>query len=193
MKIVLASASPRRKQILSNLGIKFEIEISSSELEWSGEAPYEYAKKTAYHKARDVINRRKEQKEIVVIGADTIVVSEDKVIGKPVNEDDAFKMLCDLCGKTHSVITGIAVVSHEREEVDFVETKVHFRKVSKNVIKRYVKTGEPYGKAGGYAIQGLAAPMIDYIDGDYYNVVGLPVAKLFEILEKFGIELYSWL
>ncbi|MEM2899933.1 MAG: Maf family protein, partial [Thermoplasmata archaeon] len=68
-----------------------------------------------------------------------------------------------------------------------------FRKVSKNVIKRYVKSGEPYGKAGGYAIQGLAAPMIDYIEGDYYNVVGLPVAKLFEILEKFGLELYSWL
>jgi len=198
MDIVLASSSPRRQQILSNLGLKYEIDVCLSEPEWSGERPCEHAQRSAYHKAKDVLNRRmrngiKRKEELIVIGADTIVVYEGKVIGKPNNEDDAIKMLCTLCGKTHSVISGIAVVSCAREEVDYEETKVHFREVSEEAIKRYVRTGEPFDKAGGYAIQGLAAPMIDFIEGDYYNVVGLPVAKLFHILEKFGIELYSWL
>ncbi len=192
MRLVLASSSPRRRAILSNLRLRFDVRASKSELDWLGEEPSEFSVKSALHKARDV-RSEVELADAIIIGADTIVVVDGKVIGKPKDKNDALDMLLMLSGRTHSVITGLALLSADREETAFVETKVHFRKASKRALKRYVASCEPLDKAGGYAIQGLAAPLIDHIDGDYYNVVGLPVAKLFEMLEDFGFELYSWL
>lgn len=189
MKIVLASKSPRRRELLSNLGLDFEV-IESNVEEFSNEKlPSRYVMDLSFNKAMLVAKRLKE--EAIVIGADTIVVIEDKVLEKPKNRDEAYIMLKSLQGRVHTVYTGITIVRtiDLKYVSDFEETKVWIKKLQDEEIFNYIDTGECYDKAGAYAIQGFGAIIVEKIAGDYFNVVGLPISKLFDILKReFGVR-----
>lgn len=190
-KIILASTSPRRKEIFEKAGIPFSIEDSGYEEDLSLPLePRELAKQLALQKVRMAAGRHK---DAVVIGADTIVVVHDRILGKPKDLDEAADMLKLLRGSTNTVITGIAIVDTKsgKNIARTEETKVHFKKLADKEIAEYVATGEPMGKAGAYAVQGLGASLIDKIDGDFHNAMGLPLAVLLEELEKFGIISYT--
>ncbi|MEJ8553155.1 Maf family protein [Tepidibacter sp. Z1-5] len=185
MNIVLASASPRRKELLSNLNLDFKIMKSYIE-EFVNDkyTPESIAMSLSFQKAIDVAN--KTGKNSIVIGADTIVVLDEKILGKPKDEQDAFNTLNQLSGKCHKVITGISVLrlSDNKKIIDYEVTKVKMREFSEDEIKRYIKTTEPMDKAGSYAIQGYGSLLVEQINGDYFNVVGLPVSKLGQILYR---------
>ena len=182
-RLLLASASPRRKEILENLGFEFEIlpsDVDESEVPWSD--PVESVKLLAEIKA---IDAQKTRPRKTIIAADTIVLCEDRVMGKPASPEDAAEMLGTLSGRMHEVVTGIALIKLPNTRIIEAEsTKVFFRKLSPGEISRYISTREPFDKAGAYAIQGYASAFIDRIEGDYFNVVGLPVARLFSMLRK---------
>lgn len=185
MNIVLASASPRRKELLSNLNFDFEIMKSNiEEFVNDKDTPKSVAMSLSFQKAIDIANKTSENN--IVIGADTIVVLDEKILGKPKDEQDAFNTLTQLSGKYHKVITGICVLrlSDNKKIVDYEVTKVKMREFSEDEIKRYIKTGEPMDKAGSYAIQGYGSLLVEKINGDYFNVVGLPVSKLGQILYR---------
>ncbi|AEM78411.1 septum formation protein [Thermoanaerobacter thermohydrosulfuricus] len=190
MKIVLASKSPRRRELLSNLGLDFEV-IESNVEEFSNEKhPSRYVMDLSFNKAMLVAKKLKE--EAIVIGADTIVVIEDKVLGKPKDRDEAYIMLKSLQGRVHTVYTGITIVRTKdfKYVSDFEETKVWIKKLQDEEIFNYIDTGECYDKAGAYAIQGFGALIVEKIVGDYFNVVGLPISKLFDILKReFDVRL----
>ena len=184
-RLLLASASPRRKEILENLGFEFEIlpsDVDESEVPWSD--PVESVKLLAEIKA---IDAQKTRPRKTIIAADTIVLCEDRVMGKPASPEDAAEMLGTLSGRMHEVVTGIALIKLPNTRIIEAEsTKVFFRKLSPGEISRYISTREPFDKAGAYAIQGYASAFIDRIEGDYFNVVGLPVARLFSMFRKLG-------
>lgn len=181
MKIVLASASPRRSEILKQVGFDFTVRISSYDEDMSlNLIPEELVKTLAKNKA----SHTEIYDDEVLIACDT-VVSLDKVMGKPKDENDAFDMLKNLSGKVHSVFSGVCLKSKTKEEVFAVETKIEFYQISDKEIKDYIKTGEPMDKAGSYAVQGLGALFVKKIDGDYFNVVGLPIASLAKKLKEF--------
>ncbi|WFD11448.1 Maf family protein [Tepidibacter hydrothermalis] len=185
MNIVLASASPRRKELLSNLNFDFEIMKSNiEEFVNDKDRPESVAMSLSFQKAIDIANKTSENN--IVIGADTIVVLDEKILGKPEDEQDAFNTLAQLSGKYHKVITGVCVLrlSDNKKIVDYEVTKVKMREFSEDEIKRYIKTGEPMDKAGSYAIQGYGSLLVEKINGDYFNVVGLPVSKLGQILYR---------
>jgi len=185
MNIVLASASPRRKELLSNLNLDFEIMKSNiEEFVNDKDTPESVAMSLSFQKAIDIANKTSENN--IVIGADTIVVLDEKILGKPTNEQDAFNTLTQLSGKYHEVITGICVLrlSDNKKIVDYEVTKVKMREFSESEIKRYIKTTEPMDKAGSYGIQGYGSLLVEKINGDYFNVVGLPVSKLGQILYR---------
>lgn len=185
-KIVLASASPRRRELLSQLGLKFEVRVSSVK-ERKGEDPVEAAEQAAISKASEVAGRTP---EAVVIGADTVVVVDGEILGKPASASEAEEMLRKLSGKAHQVITGVAVVdSSGRRMVDHEITTVFFAPLSEEEVRAYIESGEGHDKAGAYAIQGLGALFIPRIEGSYTNVVGLPLAKLYEMLKHFELNL----
>lgn len=185
-KIVLASSSPRRKELLSKLGIPFEIMASNvEETTVKADTMEDYVRKVALLKTRDVAN-----KEIgkTVIGADTIVVFQNQLLHKPKSTEEAITHLEKLSNNCHSVMTAIAIIDRDGNEVTFVEeTKVYFKKLSPALIKAYVATGDPFDKAGGYGIQTDGALFIDRIEGDYNNVVGFPLASVFEKLITLNI------
>lgn len=215
-QIILASASPRRKELLEQIGLSFEICPSKGEEIITKEVPHEVVAELASQKAREVAAMVKTYQEkhadlvtpqdTLIIGADTVVACPEgentdgrqtRILGKPVDEEDAFDMLSLLSGKTHSVYTGVAVVfldaSGKAGEYTFYEkTDVTMRQMDAEEIQRYIATGEPMDKAGAYGIQGKCAIYIDKIDGDYNNVVGLPVAAIYRELKKLGIDLYQW-
>ncbi len=186
--IILASASPRRKELLERLGLKFQVEPSNyqenidSRLE-----PHELARKISLEKAGIVASRHR---NAIVIAADTFIIIDDRILGKPRTEDEARKMLQLINGKSHLVITGFSIVdsSSRRTLSRSVETIVFVRDLSPAEIDAYVATKEPLDKAGAYAIQGLGAVIIERIEGDYFNVVGLPLSALTEALKEFGIS-----
>ena len=192
-KIILASASPRRREILNAVGIDFEVvksdadeSVVSKELD-----PSMYVQELALLKATDAAGKlkAKNKKDMLIISADTVVVSDGKILGKPVDEEDAERILESLSGKTHTVITGICVtrLNDAFSVCRSVSTKVRFRNLSKDEIRRYISTKEPMDKAGAYGIQGRGALLTDGIEGDYFNVVGLPVSNLCEMLRtEFG-------
>ena len=187
--MVLASASPRRRELLKQLGLDFEVLVSAEESEAATDAaPCSRAETTALAKALPVAARCP---EALVLGADTLVWVEDRPLGKPVDEQQAAEMLRMLSGRTHVVHTGVALVgldgSYGKQDVACVDTEVRFRDLSAHVIARYVATGEPLDKAGAYGIQGRGAVLVESIRGCYYNVVGLPLSKVAEMLEKRGI------
>lgn len=189
--IILASASPRRTEILNQLGLDFQVIPSevSEVIPEKSTAPQELVTKLALHKAFDVARKLERG---LVIGADTLVVLEDTIFGKPSGPAEAVKMLSMLDGKIHSVYTGIAIVQvpSGQTEVGYSETKVKFRTLSKEEIQSYVATGEPLDKAGAYGIQGKGGVLVEGIEGCYFNVVGLPLSKLAEMLQKFEISIW---
>lgn len=191
-EIILASASPRRSELLKQLNIEFH--VSPSELEEvldESLQPEELVQKLSFQKASDVAEKMKKQNktDYLVIGADTVVVKE-KVLGKPGDALQAYKMLESLQGAWHEVITGVTLVDVEnRKTVSFFEkTRVKMRELNSREIHSYIKTGEPIDKAGAYGIQGMGAVLVERIEGCYFNVVGLPLTKLTLMLREFGVE-----
>jgi septum formation protein len=191
MALILASASPRRAEILQNLGFSFEICPSHTDESFGdGLKPAEIVELLAERKATDVLSRVQEG---IIIGSDTIVVLEGKVFGKPSNKDDALWMLTELRGKTHSVFSGLAVLDAltGEKKIGHIETKVQMRNFSDLEMNCYIQTGEPMDKAGGYAIQGIGSIFIEKIIGDYFSVVGMPVSLLVKFLAYFGISVFK--
>ena len=190
-KIILASASPRRKEILSNTGLKFTVCSSNYEEDLAlAKVPRDLARFLSRKKTEDV---SRSHADALVIGADTFIVYKNKRLGKPSGTDDARRMLKMLSGKVHSVITGFTIIdSKSKKKISrSIETKVYFKKLTQFEINAYVRTGEPLDKAGAYAIQGLGAVFIEKIEGDFFNVVGLPICALAESLKEFGIKILT--
>jgi len=187
MKLILASESPRRRALLKNLGLDFEIIPSTVEEKCEVKEPILLVTSLARQKAQDVANRVGEG---IVLGADTVVALEGTILGKPQSKESAIEMLSMLSGKEHQVITGIALIDAAKQKtlVDYEITKVHFRDLTLKEIQGYVSTGEGLDKAGAYAIQGLGSVLVRGIEGCYFNVVGLPLAKLYLLLQEFGLE-----
>lgn len=186
-RIILASQSPRRRELLTQIGLKFEVIPSTVEEVITSINPVEVVQELAQQKARDVANvaaKETPKESLLVIGADTIVVYEGKILGKPGDKEDAVRMLTMLQGKEHSVYTGVALLSGEQEIVFAEETRVQMCPMTPEEIAWYVNTGEPMDKAGAYGIQGLCARFIRQIQGDYNNVVGLPVGRIYQELKK---------
>lgn len=191
-KFVLASKSPRRRELLENIGAVFTICESDCDESIIPKdiAPELFVSELALLKANSAASKC--DKHSLIIGADTIVVSDGKILGKPVNEEDARNMLRSLSGKSHFVYTGIAVVDRDtmRIEARHEKTEVVFRNLSDEEIDSYVKSGSPLDKAGAYGIQEFASVFVEKISGDYFNVVGLPLCKLYTLIkEEFGEEL----
>lgn len=201
-KIILASASPRRRELLAQIGAEFEVRVSDKEEIYHSSRPEEIVKELALMKAENVAADLAEEmraagagngelRDIVVIGADTVVVLDGQILGKPKDEEDAADMLSRLQGRAHEVYTGTAILDydeqgHQSVVNQAVRTEVHVHAMEKAEIRRYIATGEPMDKAGAYGIQGRFAAFIDRIEGDYYNVVGLPVSSVYQELKKAG-------
>ncbi|MBI1796865.1 MAG: septum formation inhibitor Maf [Candidatus Eisenbacteria bacterium] len=181
--MVLASASPRRVALLRQAGVSFTVVDPGPDRDWPGAAePRVGVRALALEKARRVAARRPDR---VVIGADTVVVLRGQRLGKPHDADESAAMLQRLHGRTHEVWTGIAVVRGHETRTASEMTRVQFARMSPAEIEAYVRSGEPLDKAGAYGIQGLAGQFVRRIEGDYANVVGLPVARLRQILREF--------
>ena len=194
MKIYLASASPRRKDLLKQVGISFHVMPSTVEEKITKEKPDEVVEELSYQKAVDVCGRlmAEKQEDFVVIGADTVVSAWGKILGKPADKEDAVRMLKDLQGVSHQVYTGVTIAWKNKDispmYATFSEcTDVTMYTMTEEEIRQYVDSGEPMDKAGAYAIQGLCAAHIQGICGDYNNVVGLPVGRLCQELKKRGL------
>jgi len=184
--IILASTSPRRKELLGGLGIQFTIDPSDADESFeAGTAPEEVVRMLALRKAESVAERHGQG---LVIGSDTIVVVDGQILGKPIDDSDAHRMLQMLQGRSHAVCSGVAVVDAAggRSIAAVSVTNVIMRALSAEQIDAYVRSGEPRDKAGAYGIQGLGATIVERIDGDYFTVVGLPLCLLNKLLSEFG-------
>lgn len=187
--IILASASPRRQELLANLGLEFEVKVSEVDETLDENMPAaQQVEKLAERKASVVAAQSTKG---LVIGADTLVVLGGKPLGKPADREEAVQMLKSLQGRSHEVFTGLAVIDAATGQsvVTHQATAVRFKPLSSEQIQRYVDTDEPMDKAGAYAVQGKASIFIDSIRGCYFNVVGLPIAKLADALRMFGVEI----
>lgn len=190
-RIILGSASPRRRELLEQIGVEFEVLVSGGEEKYTSTEPAEIVKELALAKAENVAAVVEHLENVVVIGADTIVALDGEILGKPKSEEDAFRMLKHLQGREHQVYTGTALLiydeSGEKRVIGHAErTEVFVHEMDDEEICRYIATGEPMDKAGGYGIQGRFAAYIERIEGDYYNVVGLPVAYLYQELKSLN-------
>ena len=199
-KIILGSASPRRRKLLAQIGAEFEIRVSEKEEIYHSEKPEEIVCELALMKAENVASELSEAERAgaVVLGADTVVVLDGKILGKPSYEEEAARMLSALQGRSHEVYTGVAVLEYaesgeeavsggwklEKKENYAVETRVYVNPMTEQEIREYIATGDPMDKAGAYGIQGRFAAYIDRIEGDYYNVVGLPVSRVYRTLKE---------
>ncbi|MFQ9194679.1 MAG: Maf family nucleotide pyrophosphatase [Candidatus Gastranaerophilaceae bacterium] len=196
MKIILASKSPRRKELLSQVGYTYECVVSEKEENTDAVQPSDVVKELSQQKAEDVCAKIEKEgqmeEDCLVIGADTIVAKDSEIFGKPKDTEDARRMLSALQGREHSVWTGVTLIylrdGKKKKKVFAEETKVHMYSMSEQEIEEYIRTKEPEDKAGAYAIQGYAAKFIKKIDGDYNNVVGLPVARIYQELKKLTKE-----
>lgn len=187
-KLILASASPRRREILALAGFAFETAVSDKEERQRGDTPGEIVEHLAADKAADVAERMSDP--CIVLGADTVVVYDGEIMGKPKNREDAENMLCRLAGRNHQVYTGVALLetgTKERIHTFHQKTEVYVYPMSVEEIEAYVATGEPMDKAGGYGIQGQFGMYIEKIDGDYLNVVGLPIARVYQEMKALGM------
>ncbi|HBI92471.1 MAG TPA: septum formation inhibitor Maf [Terrisporobacter glycolicus] len=191
MDIILASKSPRRREILENTKVRFSVKESQvDEIIKANESPKETVMRLAYEKALDVANNNEES---LVIGADTIVVINNQILGKPKNEEEAYDMIKLLSGKTHYVITGFALInlSLNKKVIDCEVSQVTFKELSEECIKDYLNTKESLDKAGAYGIQGYGGLLVNNIQGDYFNIVGLPISKISDCLkDHFKINLF---
>jgi septum formation protein len=187
-KVILASGSPRRRELMTRLGINFQYVTSTAKEDMNPETPVgDLTIKNAAMKGYDVANI---YDEAFIIAADTIVACEGRIFGKPKSEDDIYDALRFLSGKKHQVTTGVAIINKRAGVCErfFRTTDVYFKNYGDGFIKWYINTDEPMDKAGSYAIQGKGCLMVEKIDGCYDNVVGLPVSELFERLVKFGVR-----
>ncbi len=189
MRIVLASKSPRRREILAMLGVKFDIVTADTDEHSTITDPAALVEELALRKGRAVRDLLQAQGEwnddTLIIASDTVVATGDTILGKPEGEQDAARMLGLLQDSAHHVISGIALLCGEREIADHDKTAVHFAPMSEEEILWYAKSGEPLDKAGAYAVQGLASLFIKGLSGDYFNVVGLPVYRLNLLAKQF--------
>jgi len=184
--IILASASPRRADLLRAIGVDFEVAPSQvQERPHAGEAPADYITRLARAK---VVSIARQRGQGLVIGADTIVVLDGKILGKPADEADAARMLRSLSGRWHAVMTGVALynAATKQEVADYDKTLVRFGQMSEQEIEWYVKSGEPMDKAGAYGIQGLASLFVEEVAGNYFNVVGLPLPLVYRLARRLG-------
>ena len=192
MPIVLASSSPRRQELLKAVGVEFEVRPANiAEVQHAGEYPAAFAKRMARDKARVV---HASAPDGVILGADTVVVVNDQVLGKPSGVDDAARMLRLLSDRQHFVITGVCLIGADSQGTDFEDvrsekTLVQFTSLTDAEIRDYIATGEPMDKAGAYAIQGGASRWIAKIEGDHSNVVGLPVGLVLRMLQEHGVKI----
>jgi septum formation protein len=190
MKLILASSSPRRAEILRQAGIAFEVFTAPvDESRGAGELPTAYVRRLAEAKVRAVAETGAAvQAPACVVGADTVVLIDGLVLGKPASAAEARRMLESLSGRTHEVLTGIAVLRlpEGAAQVEQESTKVTFAPLSQEEIEDYITTGEPFGKAGAYAIQGRAGRFVTRVEGCYFNIVGLPLGRLYRMLRGLG-------
>lgn len=187
MKIVLASQSPRRRQLLGQMGLEFTTQSPEiDEAAFQGRDARDLVQILSREKARWIAGQV--DPETLVIGADTVVVRDGEILGKPKGEEEARAMLASLSGRTHQVCTGVTVCRGDKVLTQVEETQVTFRLLTDQEIRQYVSTGEPMDKAGSYGIQGYGCLLVEGIRGDYFNVVGLPVCRLGRMLARFGIE-----
>lgn len=196
-RIILGSASPRRRELLAQIGVDFEVRVSGKDEVYKSSVPEEIVKELSLAKAENVAEELAADpdgdmvRDTAVIGADTIVVLDDEILGKPEDEEDAVRMLTKLQGRAHFVYTGVSVLDFgadgEKNVINYsVGTKVYVNAMTEEEIRAYAATKDPLDKAGSYGIQGRFAAYIDRIDGDYYNVVGLPVSRVYRTLKEIG-------
>lgn len=185
-RLILASASPRRRELLTQAGYVFDIEVADvDETPRANESPAAYVKRLAEEKARAILGRHPHSSmPLVVLGADTTVVCDDEILAKPDDADHAIEMLRKLSGRTHEVLTGIAAATHARTISAVERTEVVFSEIPAAELDRYCATHEPLDKAGAYGIQGYAARWIPRIEGDYFNVMGLPIARVVKLIDE---------
>ena len=188
MNVILASQSPRRRELLGLTGLDFTVRVADIDETMSpGKAPFDEVARVSRLKALAVAR----EPDDVVIAADTIVVCGGEVLGKPRDEEDALRILSLLSGRQHEVMTGMTVLRGDEVITHTEVTKIHFRELLPAEIRAYIATGEPMDKAGAYGIQGGAALFADQMEGDYYNVMGLPVCRLAMILRSLGLPIWG--
>lgn len=185
-KIILASQSPRRRELLTLLDLEFDVIPSDCDENITCQSPEELVENLSKMKANDVLEKNN-LSECLVVGADTIVVFEGSVLGKPADEDEAFEMLSKLSGNKHTVFTGVTITDADtKKSVSFHEkTDVFMYDISEEEIRAYIATKDPFDKAGGYGVQSKGAFLVKAVEGDFYTVVGLPVARLYRELKNF--------
>lgn len=189
-ELILASASPRRRTLLEQIGVTFRVEPSSiCEAVQAGETPAGYTRRLALEKAQSCSLQSARQSAI--LGADTCVTIDDYILGKPEDEADAISMLMRLSGRTHQVITAVALVIQQQPEVICVSSDVTFTQLNESLCRAYWRTGEPQGKAGSYAIQGQGAVFVSSITGSYSGVVGLPLYETAALLKRHGVMIWQ--
>ena len=187
MDIILASQSPRRRELLEHMGVEFRVVTPDIDEHMERELPPdELVRRISAEKARAVAAQA--GPDAIVIAADTVVALDGAVLGKPADELEAFKMLSTLSGCRHQVYTGLTVLRGQEMHTVSEETAVTFRELSEKEITNYIRTGEPMDKAGAYGIQGYGALLVEGIQGDYYNVMGLPVCRLGGLLKELGVD-----
>lgn len=190
MELILASASPRRRELLAQIGVPCQIlPVDIDETPYPDENPAAYVERLALAKAQACLAGVDD--EVAVLGSDTTVVLDDRVLGKPADEQDALATLMQLSGRVHQVVTAVAVMSRKRSIVKVVSTDVHFRKLTIDECHDYWRSMEPQDKAGSYGIQGLGAVFVDRIEGSYSAVVGLPLAETAQILKEFSVPVWQ--
>lgn len=191
-RLILASASPRRRELLQLLGVPFDVVPADiNETPGSQEAPKDTVERLACEKAAAVLSTCPADQPCVILAADTTVVSDQRMLGKPGSRSAARDMLQQLSGRTHRVWTAVAVATHNNLSHRCISTEVTFRSLSGTQVERYVNTGESFDKAGAYGIQGYGARLVQSIHGSYHNVVGLPVDVTADLLEEAGLELWQ--
>lgn len=187
-KIILASASPRRRELMAQAGYEFEIQVSHKEEVYTSETPDEIVKELALLKAKDIAEQN-ETKHLIVIGADTVVAHKGAILGKPRSKEDAFEMIKGFQGDKHQVYTGVAILSYDAEGNETivnhaVKTDVYVNSMTDEEIWKYIESDNVMDKAGSYGIQSGFAVHIEKIEGDYFNVVGLPISYIYQELKK---------
>ena len=186
-KILLASGSPRRRELFTEAGLNFEVVSVDVDETPNEKEPEKVAQELSRRKAVAADREPVSGRNKVIVAADTVVIHNGKVLGKPKDEADAVRMLTELSGAVHDVITGVTILTPGREEVTFSQrTRVRFRPLSEEEIRDYVATGEPMDKAGAYGIQGLGGRLVEGIDGDFNNVVGFPIDRFLAIMKVLG-------
>ncbi|WP_275627592.1 Maf family protein [Pseudomonas sp. 273] len=191
-QLYLASSSPRRRELLTQIGLSFHLVSGNiDETPEDGETPAAYVERLARGKALAGLTMLAQRPDVCVLGADTAVVLDGRILGKPADREDSLAMLRALSGRQHQVLTAVAVADRDRCEVRVVASTVSFRRIGEAEAQAYWATGEPQDKAGGYAIQGLAAIFVNRVEGSYSGVVGLPLCETAELLADFAIPCWQ--